>query len=334
MGQNMHLARYPIHWHIVGDGPGPVHRELLDPRHLQPLRDGARHQRRAGREQRHLQHRRPLLLPRRRGSSTATSSSTTSRILTKCHPDGKPCVPTNLGADGSGAAARISSWPARTAKRHPDPVGQHGVVLLDHQSGQHLHRQRGRRVRGDRLLAGHARSTRTGAFLDSAGSKNIWPRRTPLREFRGNTAHSNFDGFMFDRGPRPDGTLRRRRRRPYGPRQSRRPEEPGGGDGTSTNLTSYKNRNGGLWARGEMDIFSNLKMADNAIGYDARVRRCRQRRLHLAGGRFAVRRRERQYRQSRRRRRKSPTAAACRSRKSPTSRSAATNSTITAHRRG
>ena len=32
-------------------------------------------------------------------------------------------------------------------------------------------------------------------------------------------------------------------------------------------FTSYKNRNGGIWARGEMHIFKNLKMADNAIGY-------------------------------------------------------------------
>ena len=46
--------------------PGAVHPQLVDPRHLQPLRDGARHQQRAGGEQRHLQHRRPLLLPRRR----------------------------------------------------------------------------------------------------------------------------------------------------------------------------------------------------------------------------------------------------------------------------
>jgi len=28
-----------------------------------------------------------------------------------------------------------------------------------------------------------------------------------VREFKGNTAHSNFDGFMFDRGPKPDGTF-------------------------------------------------------------------------------------------------------------------------------
>src|SRR6202042_1662058 len=32
-------------------------------------------------------------------------------------------------------------------------------------------------------------------------------------------------------------------------------------------FTSYKNRNSGMWTRGEMDTFRNLKLADNAIGY-------------------------------------------------------------------
>jgi cell migration-inducing and hyaluronan-binding protein len=32
-------------------------------------------------------------------------------------------------------------------------------------------------------------------------------------------------------------------------------------------LTSYKNRNGAIWSRGEMKVFKNLKLADNAIGY-------------------------------------------------------------------
>ncbi len=44
MGQNLQLARYPIHWHLVGDAKGPVHQERLHPRHLQSLRDGARHE--------------------------------------------------------------------------------------------------------------------------------------------------------------------------------------------------------------------------------------------------------------------------------------------------
>jgi len=33
------------------------------------------------------------------------------------------------------------------------------------------------------------------------------------------------------------------------------------------NLTSYKNRNGGIWGRGEMHVFRNVKVADNAMGY-------------------------------------------------------------------
>ena len=32
-------------------------------------------------------------------------------------------------------------------------------------------------------------------------------------------------------------------------------------------FTAYKNRNGGLWSRGEMHTYKNLKLADNAIGY-------------------------------------------------------------------
>ncbi|HEY8445717.1 MAG TPA: hypothetical protein VIL01_01270 [Thermomicrobiales bacterium] len=32
------------------------------------------------------------------------------------------------------------------------------------------------------------------------------------------------------------------------------------------NLTAYKNRNGGLWGRGDLFVYSNAKFADNAIG--------------------------------------------------------------------
>ncbi len=44
MGQNLELARYPIHWHSDGRRQGPVHQERGHPRHLQPLRDRARHE--------------------------------------------------------------------------------------------------------------------------------------------------------------------------------------------------------------------------------------------------------------------------------------------------
>src|SRR5687768_5746460 len=33
------------------------------------------------------------------------------------------------------------------------------------------------------------------------------------------------------------------------------------------NLTAYKNRNGAIWGRGEMHLYRNVKLADNAIGF-------------------------------------------------------------------
>ncbi len=32
-------------------------------------------------------------------------------------------------------------------------------------------------------------------------------------------------------------------------------------------FTAYKNRNSGIWARGEVRLYKNLKMADNGIGF-------------------------------------------------------------------
>ena len=87
-----------------------------------------------------------------------------------------------------------------------------------------------------------------------------------LREFKGNVAHSNFDGFMFDRNINPDNTFG-----VAGP--SHMPKENPADPNSKTvethfeNLTAYKNRNGGVWGRGEMHVYSNLKMADNAMGF-------------------------------------------------------------------
>src|SRR5690606_38069636 len=105
-----------------------------------------------------------------------------------------------------------------------------------------------------------------GQFLDTEISKNTWPRRTQLGTFKGNVAHSNYDGFMFDRNINADNT--------FGvtgnmhiPRAD--PADPNSPmlDTLFENLTAYKNRNGGFWARGEMNTIKNYKSADNAIGY-------------------------------------------------------------------
>ena len=108
------------------------------------------------------------------------------------------------------------------------------------------------------------RSIRTGKFEGTEIGKKTWPRRTKVREFKGNTSHSNFDGFMADRGPRPDGHFAIGGHIvPANPADANSPQV----ESVFEDFTSYKNRNSGIWARGEMHLYKNLKMADNAIGY-------------------------------------------------------------------
>ncbi|HWL63969.1 MAG TPA: hypothetical protein VNQ32_14335, partial [Steroidobacteraceae bacterium] len=105
-----------------------------------------------------------------------------------------------------------------------------------------------------------------GQFDGTEISKNTWPRRTPFGEFKGNVAHSNYDGFMFDRNINVNNT--------FGVTGNAHMPKENPADANSKtvetvfeNLTSYKNRNGGVWGRGEMHTFRNLKVADNAMGY-------------------------------------------------------------------
>ena len=149
MGQNMHLARYPIHWHLIGDAQGQyiknsaihdtysrcvtVHgTNYLDVEnnvtynnigHCFFLEDAVEH-----------------------GNQFVHNLG----ILTKCHPDA-PCVATNLAPFGAGERLELRyGRPERQG--YPDPFRQHGVDFLDHQSGQYLPGQRGRGVRRDRFL--------------------------------------------------------------------------------------------------------------------------------------------------------------------------------------
>src|SRR6185436_377669 len=95
-------------------------------------------------------------------------------------------------------------------------------------------------------------------------SRNTWPRRMKVREFKGNVSHSNFDSFMFDRGPRPDGHFATAGHISLSnPADANSPQV----ESVIEDFTSYKNRNSGIWTRGEVHTFRNLKMADNGIGY-------------------------------------------------------------------
>ena len=257
MGQNMHLARYPIHFHILGEGQGQyvenssIHDTYSrcvtvhgtnDLRiqnnvtyntvgHCYFMEDGIEH-----------------------GNQFIHNLG----IMTKCHPDGKPCEPTNLGipsertADGQKAKdilipsdnTAATFWITNPANSYID-----NVAAGSDENGFWL------------SLPEHP----TGAFKDAEISKSTWPRRTPIGEFRGNVAHSNYDGFMFDRNVAPDGTFGVTGT-VYIPRKNVADNNSAPVENLFQDLTAYKNRNGGLWMRGEATLFRNLKMADNAIG--------------------------------------------------------------------
>ena len=324
MGQNMHLARYPIHWHIVGEGQG------------QYIENSSIHDTYS------------RCVTVHGTNNVRVENNVTFNTVGHCFfledavetgnqfvhnlgdPDQVPSRRQAVRADQPrpGRIGDRSDAAGQSAKDILIPSDNTASTLLDHQSGQHLPRQRGRGVRRRSASGSPCREHPTGAFLDKEGSANIWPRRTAVREFSGNTAHSNFDGFMFDRGPRPDGTFS------VGGADHiafADPTDPNSEPMVSVfdNFTGYKNRNGAIWGRGELHLFRNLKLADNAIGFTHARPAVGRAALHLTGRQLAVRGRERQHRQPRARRRKSPTAAACRT-TSRISRSAATSTTITA----
>ena len=182
-------------------------------------------------------------------------------ILTKCHPDA-PCVPTNLAPFGAtdgtnfntaGQNAKDVLIPSdNTASTfwitNPDNIYRDNVAAGSDATGFWF------------ALPEHP----TGKFEGTEISKTTWPRRTQVREFKGNIAHSNFDGFMGDRGPRPDGHFAVGGHIALAnPADANSPQV----ESVIEDFTSYKNRNSGIWARGEMHLYKNLKMADNAIGY-------------------------------------------------------------------
>src|ERR1700723_1164580 len=260
MGQNMHLARYPIHWHLIGDAQGQYIRNsaihdtysrcvtvhgtnYLDIEnnvtynnigHCFFLEDAVEH-----------------------GNQFVHNLA----ILTKCHPDA-PCVGTNLGPFGAEGGKNF------------DTTGQNAKDILipsDNTASTFWITNQDNIYRDNGAAGSDATGFwfalpehPTGKFEGTEISKATWPRRTRVREFKGNVSHSNFDSFMFDRGPRADGHFA-----VGGHISLANPADANGPQVESVieDFTSYKNRNSGIWARGEMHVFKNLKMADNAIGY-------------------------------------------------------------------
>ena len=266
MGQNLQLARYPIHWHLMGDAQGQyvknsafhdtynrcvtvhgsnfVHVEnnvtYNTVGHCFFLEDGIEH-----------------------GNEFVHNLA----IQTKCHTS-KPCVPTNLGAAGE-----IPNYQDRQAARQNGQQSKDVLLPSDNTVASYWITNPDNVYR-DNVAAGSDENGfwtslpehPNGAFVDTDISKATWPRNMNFREFKGNVAHSNYDAFMIDRHIAANntfgvtGNMHLARENPADPR-SKLVEV------VFEDLTAYKNRNGGFWGRGEYRTYRNIKSADNAVGY-------------------------------------------------------------------
>src|SRR6188768_2141453 len=259
MGQNLTLARYPIHWHLIGDAKGQYIRNAAihdtynrcvtvhgtnflrvennvtynTVGHCFFLEDGAEH----GNEFIH-----------------------NLAIQTKCHTS-KPCVPTNLAASGEPRMGTNGQQSKDVLLPSDNTVASYWITNPDNTYRDNV--AAGSDSNGFWMsLPEHP----NGKFDGTEISKNTWPRRTPFKEFNGNVAHSNFDAFMFDRNIAVNNTFSVTGSSHTGL------ENPADANSKAVesvfqDLTGYKNRNGGIWGRGEMHVFRNVKLADNAMGF-------------------------------------------------------------------
>jgi len=261
MGQNLTLARYPIHWHLVGDAQGQYVRNAAihdtynrcvtvhgtnylqvennvtynNVGHCFFLEDGIEHDNQFVRN---------------------------LAIQTKCHTS-LPCDPTNLAPFGStddGLNFKTEGQDSPNVLIPSDnTVSSFWITNPDN-------------VYRDNVAAGSDATGfwfafpehPIGQFEGTEISASTWPARTKFREFRGNVAHSNFDAFMQDRAPLADGRLFVNGYIPFADHANRAdPVE----DLVVEDFTAYKNRNSGIWGRGEMHLYRGLKFADNGIGF-------------------------------------------------------------------
>src|SRR5678815_515988 len=264
MGQHLTLARYPIHWHLVGEGKGQYikNASIHDTYNRCVTVHGTNN----------LQVENNVTYNNvghcfflEDGIETGNQFVKNLAIQTKCHPT-KKCVPSNLAANGEISENRQTIRQASMSGKdtllpsdntvaaywitNPDNTFMGNVAAGSDENGFWL------------SLPEHP----NGQFLNTEISKSTWPRRTKIREFRDNVAHSNFDGFMFDRNINVDNTFGLAGNA-YLPKANPADANSKSLETNFENLITYKNRNGGFWGRGELFVVKNLKTADNATGF-------------------------------------------------------------------
>src|SRR5690606_6674947 len=266
MGQHLTLARYPIHWHLVGDASGQyIKNSAIHDTWNRCVTVHGTNNLRIENNVTYNNVGHCFFLED--GIETGNAFVHNLGIQTKCHPT-KPCVPTNLAAAGESPDYENRQGLRTSGQTSKD------VLLPSDNTVTTFWITNPYNVFRDNVAAGSDANGfwmsppehPNGQFLGTEISANTWPRRMPIGEFKGNVAHSNYDGFMFDRNINADNT--------FGVTGSshialENPADPNSNVLVSVfeDLTAYKNRNGGIWGRGEMHLFRDLKLADNAIGF-------------------------------------------------------------------
>jgi hypothetical protein len=263
MGQHLTLARYPIHWHLVGDAKGQYIRNsaIHDTFNRCVTVHGTNNLRIENNVTYNTVGHCFFLED---GIETGNQYVRNLGIQTKCHPT-KPCVPTNLAAEGSRAGAPSGAVGQTNGDALIPSDNTVSTFWITNPSNDYV----------DNVAAGSDQIGfwialpvhPTGAFEGTEISANTWPRRMPLGTFKGNVAHSNFDGIMFDRGPAADGRFTVAGGNAHtalaNPADANSPQV----ESVIEDFTGYKNRNGAIWSRGELKVYRNVKLADNAIGF-------------------------------------------------------------------
>jgi len=229
MGQRGKLARYPIHWHVMGDAPGQYARGnsiwhsfsrcvTVHGTNDVTVANNVCYD--------HAGHGYFL----EDGIETRNTFSGNLGVLTRVPPEGKRL----LASDAT---------PATFWMTNPDNTWRGNVAAGSEGHGFWL------------ALPEHPTGLST--------TTSVWPQHTPLREFSGNVAHSNRNtGLHADDGPAPDGTTRTTF---YLPRRDRA-DTASRVTAQFRDFVAWKNVVRGAWLRGANLEMKGGVLADNRIG--------------------------------------------------------------------
>src|SRR5690606_32103403 len=207
MGQNLTLARYPIHWHLVGDATGQyVKNAAIHDTFNRCVTVHGTHNLRVENNVTYNNVGHCFFLED--GIETGNRFVKNLAIQTKCHTS-KPCVPTNLAAAGE-----MENYDGRQAVRQNGQQSADVLLPSDNTVASFWITNPSNHFVGNVAAGSDSNGFwlslpehPNGQFLGTEISQQTWPRRTPIGEFKDNVAHSNYDGFMFDRNINDNNTF-------------------------------------------------------------------------------------------------------------------------------